>query len=144
MIYKLESKNADLTIRQMKIAYWIAKENVAFRKFRDLNMLVLNNYDTEDLNYANDRALREFLASISFIIEQKTLNEIRESPFFSIITDESTDTSTQEQLILYAKYFSKENSEFKMSFLSIMNIPNKKAQTINEYIVKFFSRHNLN
>ena len=54
--------------------------------------------------YGNAMSGREFLLAISSVFEEKLIEEVTTSPFFSIIVDESIDRTLESHLIIYVTY----------------------------------------
>lgn len=61
------------------------------------------------------------------------MKEVKASPFFAILADETTDIAILEELILYVKYVS-DKGIIKCLFLGTFELSNCKAQTITDKI----------
>jgi hypothetical protein len=86
-----------------------------------------NDYAT----YANAVSGREFVIAISQHIESKQVEEVRNSPCFSLFLDESTDRTLESHLIVYISYIDKGGlGQPKSLFLSLSAICNGIAQSI--------------
>ena len=46
----------------------------------------------------------ELLEGLADHIKENILDELRNSPFFSLLLDESTDVAVEKQLIIYGRY----------------------------------------
>ena len=64
---------------------------------------VANGLDTP-LSYGNDKQARVFTGCVYDIFRKAKITNIRKSDYFSILSDGSTDTSTQEEEIVYVRY----------------------------------------
>lgn len=86
-----------------------------------------NDYAT----YGNAVSGREFVTAISQHIESKQVEEVRSSPCFSLLLDESIDRSLESHLIVYLSYIDKGGlGQPKSLFLSLSAICNGTAQSI--------------
>ena len=78
-----------------KAAYWLAKENVATRKFNSLINLLRQtscpHVDKlscgENANYMSDPAAEEFQEACAKVISKEIEKEIRQSRFLSVLVD---------------------------------------------------------
>jgi hypothetical protein len=91
--------------------YWLCNEEIAhtskFSKLLDLVDLLdvlLHLNKGGNAHYRSHRSISEFLTLISSSISSSNLYELNDSPFFSLMIDETTDLSTTKQLIIYARY----------------------------------------
>ena len=48
---------------------------------------------------------KQFIESINYVIEDKVILKTIQSPYFSLLFDESLDSSQSEQLIIYIRYY---------------------------------------
>ena len=99
-------------IGALKIVYWLAKEDIAITtKYESLVNLVkslgcsyLNDLSMgRNATYTSKRIVAEYLLCLSPVIESEKLDNLKCSPFFSLMTDESTDISVLKQLVIVAK-----------------------------------------
>ena len=61
-------------------------------------------YVTIPENWRSKNYAFEFVQCIDFVVNYQLMSELRQSAFYTLILDESTDTSVQKMLILYVKY----------------------------------------
>ncbi|XP_006824225.1 zinc finger protein 862-like [Saccoglossus kowalevskii] len=136
-------------ISALRCMYWICKNEVAHTtKFRPLLDLVksFGGSCLEHLNkggnanYMSERIIQEMVDVLAQVIERRIYSDIRESPFYSLMVDETTDISILKQLIMYAKYTDKEGNA-KTSFVHISDIFDGKAETIETAIVNFCEKN---
>ena len=66
-------------------------------------------------HYTSEQSISELLQCISTIIDEKIVSDLKSSPFFALMTDESTDISILKQLVLVCRYST--CSGIKTSFL---------------------------
>ncbi|CAG8653930.1 10497_t:CDS:2, partial [Gigaspora rosea] len=138
-------------IRNLMNTYWLAKNLIATSKITDLTSLteyhikcniaeeytseetyILNHPLLESLeesradygSYSNAYAAREFIDAIGRVIEEAICQEIRESPIWSIMIDESNTITTTKNLAIVSKYISK-------------NLPIEDAASEIPYLVNY-------
>ena len=81
--------------------------------------------------YANVILEREFVIAIAQHIESNQVEEVRNSPCFSLHLDESSDRTLKSHLIVYLSYLDKGGlGQPKSLFLSLFAIYNGTAQSI--------------
>jgi hypothetical protein len=59
------------------------------------------------------RTIQEMVSSMGQLIREDKLQELRGSPSFSLLIDETTDVSILKQLIIYGRYMSSNNQVLK-------------------------------
>ena len=90
---------------------------------------VVNDYGT----YENVAFGREFLLAIASVIEEKLIDKVTISPFFSIMLNEFTNRTLESHLIICVVYLENYGiSQFKIEFLNLGGIPNDIAISIFE------------
>eukprot|EP00731_Ephydatia_muelleri_P030129 Em0021g652a len=138
-------------IGALKIVYWLAKEDIAITtKYESLVNLVkslgcsyLNDLSIgRNATYTSKRIVAELLQCLSSVIESEKLDNLKCSPFFSLMTDESTDISVLKQLVIVAKYILP-SGKIETSFLHIGDIADGTAETIEGAIVAFMETNGL-
>ena len=77
--------------------------------------------------------MQEVVEALGKVVHDDILKEVKASPFFAILADETTDIAVLEQLILYVRYVS-DKGIIKCSFLGTFELSNCKAQTITDKI----------
>ena len=136
-------------IGALKIVNWLAKDIAITTKYESLVNLV-NSLECSYLNdlsigrnatYTSKRIVAEFLQCLSSVIESEKLDNLTCSPFFSLMTDESTDISVLKQLVIVTKYILPSG---KMSFLHIGDVADGTEETIEGAIVAFMETNGLN
>ena len=87
--------------------YWLAKEEIAiFTKYGSLLCLVesLGCTYLKDISlggnatYTSHQIIEEFIQCLASVTEDEKLSRLRSSPFYSLMIEESTDTSVLSQL----------------------------------------------
>ena len=73
----------------------------------------------------NAISMRECLLASASVVEDKLIEEVTISSFFSIMVDESTDKTLESHSIIYVSYLKNDGtSQFKIKFLNFIGIPN--------------------
>ena len=84
-------------------AYFVAKEELPFTKFKSqLDLQIKNGLKLND-TYSNDTACAQFVGVIADTLKGKTCTKIKDAPYISIMIDGDTDVSTKECEIIYAR-----------------------------------------
>ena len=80
----------------LKISYFIAQFNLSFTIYPKLCDLIFRDVYKllgvslkNDKNYENDKMLKQYIESISYVIEEKLILRAIKSPYFSLLFDES-------------------------------------------------------
>ena len=131
--------NKGKIISSMKMIYFLAFNSMPlssfpnllqFGRFMDMPSIgAIDEYGT----YSNAVSGREFLLAIASVLEDKLIEEVTTSPYFSIMVDESTDRALESHLITYVTYLANEGiGQSKTEFLNLSGIPNGTASSIFE------------
>ena len=98
------------TLKKMEIlfntAYHIAKNEMPFTKFAGLCALQKKNGVDVGETYMNDKALSVFIQYIDNVMTSDLKKGLDQSYFFCVLSDTSTDHSTDEEEIVYVRYMS--------------------------------------
>ena len=130
----------------MKVAKFVAVEDIALRKFPFLLTLIDDVFEALDLNngfrffgerYNNDYGLNEFINSISILTRERILLKLRSSPFYGISCDESTDVSGSKSLIIYAIFTDEETCERITTFLGLVELTELDAAALEIALLKY-------
>jgi hypothetical protein len=142
-IQKQVEKQEQSLLKQMRLAYYICKENLAIRKYQSLLEVVNLNEGskTTDLTHFSEKSFRGFLSAFSKTIMREQIIRIRNARFYSILVDESMDVSKSQNLIVYFKYYDLNTSRSLTEFAALKALTRSDAQgifdTLNE-IIKLF------
>ena len=92
-------------ISHFRVSYFMEKECVPFHKFPSLcNLLVSYNAPMTSKLYHDKKAYIEMVFGISSVIQRKVLEKVKDSTFFGLMIDESTDISVQGHLVVFVTY----------------------------------------
>ena len=134
----------------LKMLYWLAKEEIAHTtKFTSLMQLSINlgvDYLRAlhlggNAQYTSEQIIAELLHCLSVVIDEDILTSLRQSAYYSLMTDESTDIAVLKQLVLVARYVDAEG--VKTSFLNICDIFDGTAKTIEAAILNYVDSKSL-
>lgn len=111
-VVELRSALKDRIHTTMKLMLFVARQDWAISSYEDLcklaqdltvpNMPVTTDYGTYISGYGGF----EFLSAISAYLMHDMCSKVRESPFFSVLIDESTDRALEKHLVIYIMYLS--------------------------------------
>jgi len=110
-VNKVCHKMKDAIVSTMKNVYFICKENIAKEKLlslQELNILQgctqVQLLKTEDrLRYTHHESVDDFICAIKTVIENDVFSKIKAAEFYSLETDESTDSSNCQNLMIYIR-----------------------------------------
>ena len=94
-----------------------------------------------DASYTLEEIIQEFIATISQVIEEDTLKELKGSPT-SLMVDESTDISVLKQLVIFGKMLIDDKP--RTHYLKITELFDGKAETISKSIEQFLRDSDIN
>ena len=135
-------KATDSLVILCQNVYWLAKENVAILKASSLHDLAkLNGVSIEITSYQGKMAAWQFVEALNQVVEDQILQELKSSPFFSLMADESTDISVSKNLLLYVRYLKQGKSLTR--YLKLASLTQGNAETIYSTISDFLSCNNI-
>ncbi|KAH7331559.1 hypothetical protein KP509_20G040300 [Ceratopteris richardii] len=134
----------------MKIVYFCAMEDISLEKYpshcRLLRELGTPSMPASDEygSYMNAISGREMLLAIRDYIKMQLILDIRASPFYSLLIDESTDRTIHKHLILYVLYISDaRKGHIKCDFVELLAVENGSAKCIYDVVNKFLNDNML-
>ena len=151
LFFAVESAERKAMKGAMMCMYWLAKQEIPHTtNFAGLIQLAKSLGATylSDLNlggnahYLSERFMQEAIMSLGEVISNKIFDDIRHSPFFALMCDETTDISVSKEVIVYARYL---NSDRKVctSFVGMIEISDGTAKTILNALKRLCERENL-
>ena len=75
-------------------------------------------------------SIKDVQNSLLYVIQQNLKTEVKDSEYYGIKNDESTDLSIHKKLVVYLRYI--HNGEMKTEIIGNIRIKDRKAQTIHE------------
>lgn len=129
MVTKPQEISTDGMVKAFQCLYFLAKHNIAhttnFSPLLDLlTQLGLDVksklYQGANAKYTSNTSIKEFLECLSEVIEQDNLSDMRNSKYFSLMFDETTDVSTIEQMVIHGRYID-DNGQVTTKFLKIVD-----------------------
>ena len=78
----------------------------------------------------HSNSIKDVQNSLLYVIQQNLKTEVKDSEYYGIIIDESTDLSIHKKLVVYLRYI--HNGEMKTELIGNIRIKDGKAQTIHE------------
>jgi hypothetical protein len=145
-----KSKRLNHTFELMKSTfhnvYWLIKENLPLHKALSLHGLgELNGIEIAQ-HYRDHHSAKEMMECMSQTIEQKTLDQLKNSNLIGICVDSSTDISLRENMAITLKYLSRdEGSVGKIfeCFLELTELKSKKAEDLHAVLIKCLESKDL-
>jgi hypothetical protein len=111
-----------------KVAYFIVKETLPFSKFLKLCKLLvdLKAYITKDLYY-DDKSCADLIFCASSVIQKKVLERVKDSKYYGIMINESTNISVIGHLVVFASFI--ESGLPSCAFLGLLYIIDGKKDS---------------
>ena len=139
-------KNRAMIIKLIRSLYFLVKHRIPHTTtFQDLITLQIENGNEQlkvhlnscpnNATYLSKMTTAELLRSISDHIEEKLLSRLKESPYFSILADESTDIASKEELSICGRWL--EIGKPVEHFLGMVHIKQVDARSITEALLQF-------
>ena len=139
-------------IRAMRCMYWLCKEEVAHTtKFSSLQDLAISLGATylKDLDlgrnahYTSKRFMEEAVSALAETVRNKIFEDLRRSPFFSLMADETTDVAVIKEVIVYARYLNS-NREIQTAFIGMVEVKEGTASAIMAALEKVCNNCGVN
>ena len=122
-LYNIDAASETTIKRKFDIAYFITKENLAFKKMSPLCELLKRQGVDLGQGYKNNQACSVFIDYIAEDQLQILIGALKQAKFFSVQADGSTDVSNVEEqlyLVLYFAPFAKDGKvHVRSKFLTI-------------------------
>ena len=133
----------------MKALYWIAKEDIALRKWHSLkDLLVQVGVDLSSLHiaknatYTSDLVLTQMLQALASVIHDETTDLLNQSTFVGLSADETIDVSNITQLDLHLRLMVE--GRMVSRFGAIEAVPNTTAETLSNGISQWYIKRGIN
>lgn len=132
---KVLSCAAEETIVLMRNVYFLAHESIAIMKAKELHKHVQLLGCKISQSHQGEYSSWEFIHSMSELIEEEVIKELRMSQYFSLIADESNDIAVNKNLLLYVKYLNK--NDVRLVFLKLLKLEKADATTVYDSIMTY-------
>jgi len=161
---KQYDKDKVTVIQQMRCVYFVAKNYISFNIYPKLCHLVKlkdqitttpqvlalpkqimdNTISTRSSygTYANNNSGKMLERSIVNVIKQELMCEIKNSPFWSIMIDETTSIADEKHLAIVSKHMSYNVPVLR--FIGLIELEDCTASNIFEQILRFIQINELN
>ncbi|KAK6179566.1 hypothetical protein SNE40_011894 [Patella caerulea] len=122
------SKSKEAVFSAMKNVLFMAQHDLPNSILQDLNNLCIEqgashlqslNVD-QHTSYTHNDSVLEFQQAMADAVLDDLVEKVKESDYFSLLIDESTDVAVDQNLIIYVRYLFKGNT--KTDFLSIRKL----------------------
>lgn len=137
----IDDRNKEIVIPTMKLVYWMVQDDLPLSKYESLCLFPMslqtpNMPKNKDYtSYTNHMAAKEFLFAISQYLEELQISKMLDSPFFSLMLDESTYRSLEKHLVVYAMFLNSKGSGPPISwFLKLINVCDGRGKTTYDAI----------
>jgi len=130
---------------RIQTAWWLAKQEVAIRKFSSLVECILSTHGYKATAYCDDKAAWEIVVLLARWFRTELKTRLQGSPYYGIMVDETTDKSTTSQLIIYVKYLThntKRDLAVTIEYLDLVPLTGGTALDIT--VSFYFNVNNIN
>ncbi|KAI4830176.1 hypothetical protein KUCAC02_001826 [Chaenocephalus aceratus] len=104
VLQKMSENVREKMTKLFNIAYFVAKEEAPFTMFPSLvDLHHKNGLDLGD-TYKNDNACRTFVQAIGQSMKDDLVEKLKNTHFFSVMSDSSVDRSQKDQEMVYLTY----------------------------------------
>ena len=145
-------KNCEMLKKLIRPLYFLIKHRIPHTTtFQDLITLQIENGNDQlqvhlnscpnNATYLSKVTTAELLRSISDHIDNKFICSLKESPFFSILADESTDIASKEELSICGRWLDK--GKPVEHFLGMVHVQHVDAKNITKSIIQFLQTRGI-
>ena len=108
-------------------AYWIAKEEIANRKFSSfVNLLkIVSPENMKFFNYSGEETIQSIFLAIGSTVMERILNNAKKGGCYGLLCDEVTDISVMEIRVTFIQFFNLETEKVETNFLFVENVLKK-------------------
>ena len=105
MMHQVTKSCDEALLTLFRAAYYLGRETIPFCKYSALCDLLLTCKSpiTNGL-YHDEKSCAEMIYCISIVIHKKNLDRIRDSKFFGLMIDESTDISSTGHVVVFGTF----------------------------------------
>lgn len=137
----IDDMNKEKVIATMKLVYWMVQEDVPLSKYESLCLFTMSLHtpnipkNKDYASYTNHTVAKEFLFIISQYLEELQISKMLDSPFFSLMLDESTDHRLEKHLVVYVTFLNSKGLGPPISqFLKLINVCDGRRKTTYDAI----------
>ena len=147
----LESAERKAMIGAFKCMYWLCKQEIPhttnftslLQLGKNLGATYLNDMCVGgNARYTSERFVQEVVICLGSVISGGIFEELRASPFFALMVDETTYVAVTKEVILYARYLGKDR-KVQTSFIAMEEVADGRADTIMRVLKKVCNDHHL-
>lgn len=146
-------RNREVFKKLFRITYFLIRKEWAQANYEDLVRFIAtlgvadlqHHIDSADpsATYLSSTTETELIQIIGEVIERQLLDNLRNSNFFTLLADESTDEQNREQLSLFAKWIKRCNEMPTDHFLGIVHVEKTDSETLLNAIQHFLIAKNI-
>ena len=133
---KIDNESQERLEKLFNTAHFVAKEKIALAKFPGLCDLQEKNGINIGQHYRNAPACKGFISAIAISERNGTKNDLKNSRFFSVLADGSTDSGIIEQESVFVRYVDK-GGEVRSTLVDVVDLESGNAEGMCLYL---FSR----
>lgn len=131
---KSNSDEESRVSKLVEITYMLAKEEIPFSKFPSYCKMEKRHGVALGTMYITEPKCSEFTSCIGQAFENELVTALTKSPYFSILTDGSTDASVTEKELIYILYLT-ETGEAACRFFKLSDVHDATAQGLRQTIL---------
>lgn len=138
---KEKGKDAVL-LNAFLVAYSLAKEEIANRKFSSLINLIkiVSPENMKYFNYSGEETVRSIFLTIGTVLMEKVLDNAKKAGCHGLLSDEVTDISVMEILMTFIQFFNSKTEKVETHFLFVEDVlkdsTSANAETIFNILTK--------
>ena len=123
-------------------AYWLAKEEIANRKFSSLINLfkIVSPENMKYFNYSGEDTVRSIFLAIGTVLMEKVLDNAKKAGCDGLLSDKVTDISVMEILMIFIQFFNSKTEKVETHFLFAEDVlkdsTSANAETIFNILTK--------
>ena len=138
-VQKMKQAELDTVKKLFRTAAYLAIQERPFSDFKSLiNLQVANGVELMNI-YRNDKQARSFVHAIADKLRLDTKQAMASSPFFGVLCDSSTDSSTIDEEIIAVRFLQKGTPKF--DFLDFRPLTRANADCILQTVCASLSEH---
>jgi len=124
-VVKQKETAKEVLEKAFSVAYFLAKEHVAIRKFLNLIKFAEDSLGVNHLKYFNHKSegsIREIFLVLGETIKEEIVRSAQKVQSYGLMVDEVTDISVQSQMLTFIQFVSPLTSCIEIAFLSVQNV----------------------